>query len=108
MVALKKTGKLLMILQLSSSVYSTHGSTENGLLKKCRHVAHRNMESRAKRLEAAAELTRALANFAPSRERSLNVRQWLGRSLASKISWCAPANLHAHRQRANCLVAALR
>lgn len=53
-MTLKKTGKLLMILQLSTSVYSTHGNIENALLKECRSLAHRNMESRGKRLGAAA------------------------------------------------------
>jgi len=74
MVTLKKTGKLLMILQLSSSVYSTHGSTEKGLPKKCRRLAYRNLESRGERLGAAAELTGALADFAPSGRRSSGFR----------------------------------
>ena len=60
-----------MTLQLSSSVYSTRGSIENGLPKKRRRLAHRSMESRGGRLGAAAELTGALADFAPSRGRSL-------------------------------------
>lgn len=106
-MTLQKIGKLLMILQLSISVNSTHGSIENGLPKKCRRLAHKNMESRGKRLGAAAELTRALADFAPSREYGLNMQQWLQRNLASTISWSAPADLRSRRAHADCLAAAL-
>lgn len=78
-----------MMVQLSSSVYSPHGSIENGLPKKRRRFAHRNLERRGERLGAAAELSRALADFAPWRERGLNTQQWLRRDLASEVSWCA-------------------